>query len=100
MITRGAGPMRDGGAGQHGRGSALLGLRCRQGVLAAGLDQLLGDREAHERAPDVVPGMPIGEGGDDRAPGTRHAIAKQGQDIGRHLHDDGIDVGGGRELRG
>jgi hypothetical protein len=33
--------------------SALICLRPRQGVLAGLLDQLLGDGEAHQRAPDV-----------------------------------------------
>ena len=46
-------------------GSVLVrpGRRSRQGVLAALLDQLLGDGEAHERAPDIVLQVPAGERG-------------------------------------
>jgi hypothetical protein len=51
--------------------------------------------EAHDRAPDVVLGVPVGEGRDDYASGARHTIAEQSHDVGRDLGDDGIEVGGG-----
>src|SRR5687768_12184488 len=68
--------------GTAGRGSARVRLGCRQAVLATLLDQLLGDGEAHERAPDVVLRVPVGEGRKDRAPGARHAVTEQRQDVG------------------
>jgi hypothetical protein len=86
--------------GMIARGSPRLRPRCRQGVPAAGLGHLLGDGETHERAPDVGLGVPVGEGGEDDAPGAGHAIAEQGQHVGRDPRDDGVEVGGGPSLGG
>jgi hypothetical protein len=71
----------------------------RQGVLAAGLDQPLGDGEAHQRAPDVGLRMPVGERRDDHAPGPGNTIAEQRQHVGRDPRDHGVEVGGGRGAR-
>jgi hypothetical protein len=64
-------------------------------VLAACLNQLLEDGEAHQRAPDVGPGMPVGKGGKDDAPGAGHAVTEQRQNVRRHVRDHGVEVGGG-----
>jgi hypothetical protein len=71
----------------------------RQGVLAAGLDQLLGDREAHEHAPDIVLRVPVSEHGEDRGLVPGHAVGEQRQHVGGYERDHGVDVGGGHEAR-
>jgi hypothetical protein len=39
--------------------------------------------------------VPVGERGDERGPAAGRAVAEQRQDLGRHLRDRGVEVGGG-----
>jgi hypothetical protein len=67
----------------------------RQGVAAALQVEPADDVEAHERAPDILLGMPVGEGRDEHALGAGHAVAKQRQHVGCCPRDRGVEVGGG-----
>ena len=53
-------------AAAKSRPARLVGAR--EGVLAAGLGHPAGDGQAHEGAHDLVLGVPVGQGGDDRPP--------------------------------
>ncbi|KAL8933984.1 MAG: hypothetical protein Q9216_006124 [Gyalolechia sp. 2 TL-2023] len=61
----------------------------RQGELVAVLDDAPGYGEAHQRAHDVVLGVLVGEGGDDRPLGARRAVLEQ-------VEDGGCGTGEGR----